>query len=131
MSSMKRSILFLAMLLMSSTTFMGVVWADSISPAQEQEFIDARGALESARNAQAEKYAPSHMKQAEDFLQAAKKARQIPDAAGFSRASLLARVYAELASALAELEVDVENLSATQEAIQKAKAEIEQMKNRP
>jgi hypothetical protein len=131
MSFMKGSILFLAMLLMSATTFTGVLWADSISPAQEQEFIDARGALESARSAQAEKYAASHMKQAEDFLQTARKVRQIQDAAGFSRASLLARAYAELALALTELEVDVENLSATQEAIQKAKAEIEQMKNRP
>jgi hypothetical protein len=131
MSAMKRSILLGAMLLMTASTFAGNLWADSISPAQEQEFVDARGALESARSAQAEKYAPSHMKQAEDFLQTARRARQIPDAAGFSRASLLARAYAGLALALAELEMDVENLSVTQEAIQKAKAEIEQMKNRP
>lgn len=131
MSAMKRSILLGAMLLMLAIIFAGDLWANSISPAQEQEFIDARDALESARSAQAERYTASHMKLAEDFLQSARKARQIPDAAGFSRASLLARAYAELALALAELEVNVENLSATQEAIRKAKAEIEQMKNKP
>jgi hypothetical protein len=131
MSSMKKSILLGAMLLMITTIFTGVLWADAISPSQEQEFVDARDALESARSAKAEKYASSHMKQAEDFLQTARKARQVPDPVGFSRASLLARAYAELALALTELEIDVENHSATQEAIQKAKAEIEQMKDRP
>lgn len=131
MSAMIRSILSVAMLLMLTVSFVGDLWADNISPAQEQEFIDARDALEAARSAQAEKYAGSPMKQADDFLQTARKARQSQDAAGFSRASHLARAYAELALALAELEVNVESFSATQEAIQKAKAEIEQMKNRP
>jgi small-conductance mechanosensitive channel len=131
MSFMKRSILLGTMLLMIVATYTGVLWADSINPAQEQEFIDARSALESAKNAQAEKYAISHMKQAEDFLQTARNARQIPDPVGFSRTSLLSRAYAELALALSKLAVDVENLSATQESIQKAKAEIEQLKNRP
>jgi hypothetical protein len=135
MSFLKSSILLvlgaMVYLMVFVTTFTGVLWADSISPAQEQEFSDARGALESARNAQADKFASSYMKLAEDFLQKARKAREIPDAAGFSRVSLLARAYAELAEALAELEVDVEKMSATQEALQKAKAEIEQMKNRP
>jgi hypothetical protein len=130
---MKRSILLGAMLylLVFAATFTGVLWADGISPAQEQEFSDARGALESARSAQAEKFAPSYMQQAEDFLQTAKKARQMPDAAGFSRASLLARACAELAGAVAELETDAGKLAATQDALQKAKAEIEQLKNKP
>jgi hypothetical protein len=130
---MKRSFLLGAIfyLLVFAATFTGVLWADGISPAQEQEFTDARGALESARNVQAEKFAPSYMKQAEDFLQTAQKARQIPDAVGFSRASLLARAYAELAEAVAELEIDIEKLAATQDALQKAKAEIEQLKNKP
>jgi len=120
------------MLLTIALTFPGVPWAaDSITPAQEQEFSDAKSALESARNAQAEKYAPSHMKQAEENLSYAVNVRQIPDSVGFSRASLLARAYAELALALAELESNVEQLSATQEGISKAKAEIEQMKSRP
>jgi len=118
-------------LLVFAVTFTGVLWADGISPAQEQQFADARGALESARNVQAEKFAPSYMKQAEEFLQTAQNARQIPNAAEFSRASLLARAYAELAEALAGLETDIEKLAATNDALQKAKAEIEQLKNKP
>jgi hypothetical protein len=130
---MKRSILLGATfsLLVFAAAFTGIVWAAGISPPQEQEFTDAKGALEAARNAQAEKFAPSYIKQAEDFLQTANNARQIQDAAGFSRASLLARAYAELAEAVAELEIDVEKLAATQDALQKAKAEIEQLKNKP
>lgn len=130
---MKRSILLGAMfyLLVFTATFTGVLWADGITPAQEQEFTDARGALDSARNVQAGKFAPSYMKQAEDFLQTAQKARQIPDSAGFSRASLLARAYAELAEALAKLDIEVANLAATHDTLQKAKAEIEQLKNKP
>jgi len=130
---MKRSVWLGAMfyLLVFAVTFTGVLWADGISPAQEQQFADARGALESARNVQAEKFAPSYMKQAEEFLQTAQNARQIPNAAEFSRASLLARAYAELAEALAGLETDIEKLAATNDALQKAKAEIEQLKNKP
>jgi hypothetical protein len=132
MSSMKRSILKGAIILAIAMTTPGVLWAaDSITPAQEQEFSDAKSALESARNAQAEKYAPSHMKQAEENLSNAMQFRQMPDPVGFSRASLLARAYAELALALAVLENNAEQLSATQEAIVKAKTEIEQMKSKP
>jgi hypothetical protein len=128
---MKRSFLLGAMLLVFAATFAGVLWADAISPAQEQEFTDAKDALAAARSIQAEKSASVYMNQAEDFLQMAQKARQIPDSAGFSRASLLARAYAELAEALAKLEIDVEALAATHDALQKAKAEIEQLKNKP
>ena len=130
---MKRSILLGATfsLLVFAAAFTGVVRAAGISPPQEQEFTDAKGALEAARSVQAEKFAPSYIKQAEDFLQTANNARQIQDAAGFSRASLLARAYAELAEALAGLETDIEKLAATHEELQKAKAEIEQLKNKP
>ena len=130
---MKRSILLgvVFYLLVFSAIFTGALWADGISPAQEQEFADARAALESARNVQAEKFAPSYMKQAEEFLQTARNAKQIQDASGFSRASLLARAYAELAEAVAELETDVEKLAATQDALQNAKAEIGELKNKP
>ncbi len=130
---MKRSILLGATfsLLVFAAAFTGFVWAADISPPQEQEFTDAKGALESARNVKAEKFAPSYVKQAEEYLQTAQSARQIPDALVFSRASLLARAYAELAEALTELEIDVENLATTQDALQKAKADIEQLKNKP
>jgi hypothetical protein len=90
---MKRSILLGSTfsLLVFAAAFTGVVWAAGISPAQEQEFTDAKGALEAARNVQAEKFAPSYIKQAEDFLQTANNARQIQDAAGFSGIDCLHR----------------------------------------
>ncbi len=127
---MKRSILLGAALfsLLFVAAFTGVAWADAISPSQEQEFMDARGALESAQKAEGGKFAPSYVKQAEDFLTTAGSARSIPDAAGFSRASRLARAYAELAKASAELNADVEMLATTHEALLKAKAEIERVK---
>ncbi|MFH0803317.1 MAG: hypothetical protein V2A78_13160, partial [bacterium] len=124
-SIMLRAVLFS---LLFVAAFTGVVWADAISPSQEQEFIDARGALEAAREADGGKFAPSYIKQAEDFLKTAGGARSIPDAEGFSRASRLARAYAELAKASAELNADVEILAATDEALLKAKAEIDRLK---
>jgi len=127
---MKRSILLGAVLfsLLLTAAFTGVGWADAISPSQEQEFLDARVALEAARKAEGEKFAPSYIKQAEDFLKIAGSARSIPDAEGFSRASRLARAYAELGKASAELNADVEVLAATQETLLKAKAEIDRLK---
>lgn len=115
-------------LLILVVAFSDVARAENITPAQEQEFADAKGALEAARKVQAEKFAPSYIKQAMDFLKTASNARSIPDAAGFSRASRLARAYAELAKASAELYADVEILATTHEALLKAKAEIERVK---
>jgi len=126
---MKRSILLGAALFsLLFAVFTGVVWADAISPSQEQEFVDARAALDAARKAESEKFAPSYIRQAEDFLKIAGSARSIPDAEGFSRASRLARAYGELAKASAELNADAAMLATTQEALLKAKAEIELLK---
>jgi hypothetical protein len=115
-------------LLILVVAFPDVACAENITPAQEQEFTDAKGALEAARKVQAEKFAPSYIKQAMDFLNNASSARSIPDAEGFSRASRLARAYAELAKASAELNADVEMLATTQEALLKAKADIDLLK---
>jgi len=127
---MKRSILLGAALfpLLFVAALTGIAWADAISTSQEQEFVDAKGALEAARKAEGEKFAPSYIKQAEDFLKIAGSARSIPDAAGFSRASRLARAYADLARASAELNADIEMLATTQETLLKAKAEIDRLK---
>lgn len=126
----KRWVLFSAVFLMVTFafSFAGVVRADSIGPAQEQEFTDARNALAEALKAQAEQFAPSHLKQVHDLLQAADNARQAKDAARFGRASRLARTYAELAKALAELKAEEEKLAADSKALQQAKAEIEDLK---
>jgi len=105
-----------------------LVSAQEISPAQEQEFVDAKAALGAAQKAQAEKYAPEPFKQAQDFLAAAEKARSSRDAVKFSRASRLARAYAELAKATAELRFQEEKYASTQEELQKAKEEIDRLK---
>jgi hypothetical protein len=102
--------------------------AQPISPAMEQEFIDAKSAVDSAQKAQAEKYSPEPLKQAQDLLVTAENARSFKDAVKFAQASRLARAYAELARAAAELKAEEAKLTATQEDLQKAKAEIERLK---
>ena len=99
-----------------------------ISPAQEQEFIDAKAALGAAQKAQAEKYAPEPLKQAQDLLATVEKARSSKDAVKFAQASRLARAYAELAKAIAELRFQEEKYASTQEELQNAKKEIDRLK---
>lgn len=119
------------LLLILVVAFSDIVYAENITPSQEQEFADAKGALEAALKVRAENFAPAYIKQAQDFLKSAISSRSIPDAVGFSRASRLARAYAELAKAAAELKADAEKLAATHEALLKAKAEIEVLKKSP
>ena len=102
--------------------------AEEITPAQQQEFLDAKMALEAAKKAQAEKMAPEPLKQAEDLLLTADNAGQLKDAVKFTQASRLARAYAELAKAIAELRTEEEKLARVQEDLQKAKAEIDRLK---
>lgn len=99
----------------------GAARADNIGPAQEQEYADAKSALEAARKAQAEKYAAVEFKQAQSTLDGV---RQTQDATRFSEASRLARAQAELAAALGELGVESEKLAAANAALQKAKDEL-------
>jgi len=94
----------------------------------EQEFLDAKNAVESAQKVQAEKYAPEPLKQAQDLLVSAENARSSKDAVKFAQASRLSRAYAELSRATAELKAEEEKLAATQEELQKARAEIERLK---
>jgi hypothetical protein len=106
----------------------GGVFAQEIGPAQEQDFLDGKNAVETARRAQAEKYAPEPLKQAENLLAAANEARSQKDAVKFSQASRLARAYAELARAAAELKAEEEKLAQTQEELQKARADLDRLK---
>jgi hypothetical protein len=108
--------------------FGGWASAQPISPAMEQEFLDARNAVDSAQKAQAEKFSPEPLKQAQDLLVTAENARNFKDAVKFAQASRLARAYAELARATAELKAEEEKLAATQAELQKAKAEIDRLK---
>lgn len=111
--------------------FWGIALAETIMPAQEQEFTDAKAVLETARKMEAGKYAPEPFTQAADFLQAADNARRLKDAVAFSRASRLARAYADLAKASTELNTENAKLAATREELKKAKAEIERLQKLP
>ena len=106
----------------------GSAQAQPISPAMEQEFLDARNAVDAALKGQAEKYAPEPLKQAQELLVTAENARSFKDSVKFAQASRLARAYAELARATAELKTEEEKLAATQEELQKARAEIDRLK---
>ena len=102
--------------------------AQEISPAHEQDFIDAQNALASAQGAQAETYSPETFKKAQDLLALANEARTQKDTVKFSQASRLARAYAEMAKATATLKAAEEKLSVTQEELRKVRAEIDQLK---
>ena len=108
--------------------FVVKVWAQEISPANEQDFIDAQNALESAQGAHADTYSQETFKKGQDLLALANEARTQKDAVKFSQASRLARAYAEMAKATAALKAEEEKLSLTQEELQKVRAEIDQLK---
>lgn len=106
----------------------GLAGAQDITPALQQEFADAKVAIEAAQKAQAEKFSPEPLKKAQDLLITADNAKAFKDSVKFAQASRLARAYAELAKAIAELKSEEEKLAATQEELQKAKDEIERLK---
>jgi hypothetical protein len=106
----------------------GLAGAQEISPALQQEFTDAKTAIEAAQKAQAEKYSPEPFKKAQDLLTTADNSKAFKDSVKFAQASRLARAYAELAKAIAELKTEEEKLAATQEDLRKAKDEIERLK---
>ena len=106
----------------------GLAGAQDLTPALQQEFADAKVAIEAAQKAQAEKFSPEPLKKAQDLLITADNAKAFKDSVKFAQASRLARAYAELAKAIAELKSEEEKLAATQEELQKAKDEIERLK---
>lgn len=99
-----------------------------IAGAQDQEFVKAKTALEAAQKAQAEKYAPEPLKQAQEYLTMAEEARNAKDNVKFMQASRLAKAYADLARVNAELKDEEGKLGAANEELIKAKAEIENVK---
>ena len=110
-----------------SLAIAGPACGQDISPAQNQEFLDAKEALEAARKAQAEKYSAETMMKSADFLSQAETARSSKDPILFTQASRLARAYAELAEALTELKKEQDRLATTNEEIKNIKAEIEKL----
>jgi len=125
----KRTIcLCVAFGMLIALSFAGEVQGQDLSPAQRQEFIDAKEALEAARRAQAEKYSADEMNKAVALLEQAERVRMAKDGVQFSQASRLARVHAELAQAMAELKQEGESLAATNDALGNIKAELERLK---
>ncbi len=106
----------------------GEVRAQTISPAQEEEFLDARRALEAAQKAGADKYASESLEKARDLLVMAENALSFQDGVKFTQASRLARAHAELAKAIADLKMEEEKLAAAQKSLQRAKEELERLK---
>ncbi len=102
--------------------------AEEISAAQEQEYTDARQAVQAAQKANAETYAPEPMKRAYDLLGDAEAARSSKDGVKFAQVSRLSRAHAELARALSELKGEEEKLAAANEELQKAKSELRRLK---
>jgi hypothetical protein len=117
---------FCSLLLIPS--FAGSASAQGITAAQEQEFADAKMAIDAAQKAKADKYALETLQQARDLLVTADNARRFKDGLKFTQASRLARAYAELAKAIADLKPEEDKLAATQEELRKAKAEVDRLK---
>ena len=132
MLSVKRFILLVGAFhfLLLNPSFSGSAGAQAqgITPAQEQEWTDAKVAIDAAGKAQAEKYALETLKQAQDLFATADQARQSKDAVKFTQASRLARAYAELAKAMAEVKSEEEKVAAIQEELEKARAEVDRLK---
>ena len=117
--------------LVLALAFSGLARAESFEPALEQEFSDAKASVEDALSIKAEQFAPAFMQRAQELMKMAAGARQSKDAALFSRASRLARTYAELAKATVELRTDVGKLATAKESLDKVKTEIEDLKKAP
>jgi hypothetical protein len=114
--------------LLITLSLSGPVGGQALSPTQEQEYIDAKEALNAARGAQAEKYAADQLKKAGSFLNTAESVRTSKESDRFTQASRLARAYAELAEATAEFKREEETLASTQDELLKVKAAIERLK---
>jgi hypothetical protein len=104
------------------------VMAQEISPAQAQEYENARDAVEAAQKVNSEIYAPEAMKRAHDLLAAAEGARVLKDGDKCAHVSRLARAQAELAKAVAELRGEEEKLNTANEELQKARLELQRVK---
>jgi hypothetical protein len=102
----------------------GTVNAQNISPAQRQEFNDAKSEISNAQKGAYLKYASSELKQAQDSLQAAESST---DPVKYAQNTRLARAQAQLAIAVTELGVETDRLADTNQALAKARDEVSQL----
>jgi len=102
----------------------GTANAQNISPAQRQEFTDAKSEVANAQKGPSLKYASSELKQAQDSLQAAESST---DPVKYAQNTRLARAQAQLAIAVTELGVETDRLADTNQALAKARDEVAQL----
>ena len=115
-----KTIFFSTVILLLSAT----VNAQSISPAQRQEFTDARNEIANVQKGSYLKYASAELKQAQDSLQAAETTA---DPIKYAQNTRLARAQAQLALAVTELGVETDRLADTSQALAKARDEVSQL----
>ena len=107
-----------------SQLIVGAVYAQSISPALKQEYLDAKNEIANALKIPSNKYAPNEIKDAQDNLQAADSTN---DATKFTQKIRLARAQAQLAIAITEQGIESDHLTDTKNALAKAKEEVAQL----
>ena len=130
MTELKLSKKFASKTILVSTALIvlcGTVNAQNISPAQRQEYADAKNEIDNALKLPSAKYAPVELKQAQESLQTAEKSFSTNDATKYGQFTRLARAQAQLTIALTDLGVETERSADTKLALQKAKDEIAQL----
>ena len=98
--------------------------AQNISPAQRQEFSDAKNEVANAQKGPYLKYASAELKQAQDSLQAAENST---DPNKYAQNTRLARAQAQLAIAITELGIETDRLADINQALAKAKDDVAQL----
>jgi len=100
------------------------VSAQSISPAQRQEFTDAKTEVNNVLKGPYQKYAASELRQAQTSLQ---NAEGTNDPTKYAQNTRLARAQAQHAQAVTELGVETDRLADTTQALAKARDDVAQL----
>ena len=102
----------------------GTVNAQNISPAQRQEFSDAKTEVNNVLKGPYQKYAASELRQAQTSLQ---NAEGTNDLTKYAQNTRLARAQAQHAQAVTELGVETDRLADTTQALAKARDDVAQL----
>ena len=102
----------------------GTVNAQNISPAQRQEFTDAKTEVNNVLKGPYQKYASSELRQAQTSLQ---NAEATNDPTKYAQNTRLARAQAQHAQAVTELGVETDRLADTTQALAKARDDVAQL----
>ena len=102
----------------------GIVNAQNISPAQRQEFSDAKTEVNNVLKGPYQKYASSELRQAQTSLQ---NAEGTNDPTKYAQNTRLARAQAQHAQAITELGVETDRLADTTQALTKARDDVAQL----